>query len=134
VEVTGHRPAGCPARLPQEDVDRMLASGFNATSSADPSHRRRVVVAVGPEAWPDVVDRTWGEAQIVTDAPEHGDGWRRLTFVTSGWQEARGWVLSLGANAFVEAPIELIDWIRRQLKEMALRYPSCELYHHAPQH
>ena len=118
VTVVSRQPPGCPQRAPREDVDCMLASGFNATSSTDPAARKRLVIAIGPEAWPDVVDRTWGDSQIISDAPEHGNAWRRLTFSTSGWQEARGWILSLGANARAEGPPELVTWLHTQIKRM----------------
>jgi predicted DNA-binding transcriptional regulator YafY len=112
------RPTGCPDRLPHEDVDAMLGTGFGATSSADPSQRRRLVVAIGPGALPDVQDRTWGEAQSWSDAHEHGPGWRRLAFTTSGWLEARGWILSLGAQARAEGPPELVAWLLAQARAM----------------
>ena len=118
VTVVSRPPPGCPQRAPRDDVDRMLASGFNATSSTDPAARKRLVIAIGPEAWPEVVDRTWGDNQTISAAPERGIGWQRLAFSTSGWQEARGWILSLGANARAEGPPELVTWLHTQIKRM----------------
>jgi predicted DNA-binding transcriptional regulator YafY len=118
VRVVADRPAGCPERPDHSEVDAMLATGFNATGSANPTQRCKVVVAIHDDAWPDVVDRCWGESQRSEPAPDLGPHWRRLSFWTSGLPEARGWILSLGAAARPEAPPELITWYCDQCQRM----------------
>lgn len=119
VRLSSRLPPGCPLRAPHDDIDAMLASGFNATGSADRQAQRRVVVGIHPDSWPDVIDRCWGETQRDEPAPDLGPGWRRLSFLTTGLPECRGWVLSMGANARPEAPAELVTWCWEQASRLA---------------
>ncbi len=119
VTVEATLPTGAPARPPHDEVDAALASGFHATGSADRRARVRIVLAVGPDAWPSIADRTWGEGQDIQQAPaDLPDGWRRLSFSTTGLMEARHWVLSFGSSVRAEGPTALTEWLWEQAQTM----------------
>jgi hypothetical protein len=113
------RPPGCPARPDHTIIDDILATGFNATGSADQGERLRIVVAIHDSVWPDITGRTWGEDQHHAPAPDRGPAWHRLEFLTSGLLECRLWILSHGAAAIPENPPELVAWHRDQAERMA---------------
>ncbi len=114
VQVIAHRPSGAPLRAPHDEVNAALATGFHATGGGK---RSRVVLAVGPQAWPSIADRTWGEAQEIFAAPiDLPAGWRRITFSTSGLAECRHWVLSFGAAVRCEGPSDLQEWLLKQAR------------------
>lgn len=109
---TTTQPAGCPHSGLRHDVAATMRDAFRATGS---NQRTRVRVAVSPRAWPFWEKRRWGADQHITgphpDLPPH---WRRITFVTTGIDECRYFVMSFGAEVRVEAPDDLATWIRTQ--------------------
>jgi len=111
----GRLPATCPGWIPRQDIDAKLRDAFYATGSERAQDRKRVAVAVGPEAWPLVGGRRWGDRQMVEERPaDLPDGWRRLQFTTTGLAECRHWILSHGGQMRVEAPAELAAWVQAQ--------------------
>ena len=116
VRIDACLPPGAPVRQPHAQVDASLASGFHATGGGA---RRRVVLAISPDAWAFVVDRTWGESQAIDQAPpDLPTGWRRIAFSTTGLDECRHWVLSFGAAVRAEGPPELRDWLKNQAQNL----------------
>jgi predicted DNA-binding transcriptional regulator YafY len=118
----GRPPQDCPLTGLRGEAAAQLRDAFRATGSARLRDRRTVVLAVGPDAWPFVEHRRWGDRQEVIDEP--GDlpaGWRRLTFVTTGLRECRHWLLSFGAQMRAEAPPELCAWITEQVAALGDR-------------
>lgn len=108
-------PPRCPVANLRRDVSALLRDAFRATGSADPARRRRIVVAVSPRAWPFLERRRWGADQIVDETPEDlPTGWRRLRFVTTGWEECRHWLLGFGAEIRAEGPPDLVAWLHSQ--------------------
>jgi len=123
VTITTKRPKGTPANIPSQEVDDLLAQSFYATGSSDPQRRCRVVLAVRPGAWPFIQGRTWGSSQRVDEAPvDLPQGWRRLSFVTTGLAECRHWMLGIGSGVRAEQPTELVDWMRVEAEAMATLY------------
>lgn len=122
VQLTKEMPPGMPARIPSIEVDAQLQSGFFATNSSDPAKRQTVVLAVHPNAWPFICDRRWGDGQRVDEAPvDLEDGWRRLTFTTTGLSECRHWVLGMGAGVIAEQPSDLVVWIKAEARALLER-------------
>ncbi|GDY13105.1 hypothetical protein LBMAG53_19830 [Planctomycetota bacterium] len=120
VSIADRLPLGAPIRQPHDEVDAILASGFHATGSVKPQDRSRVVLAVSPEAWPSIANRTWGEHQLIDTGPEDlPPGWRRLTFSTTGLPEARHWVASFGSFVRPEGPPELMFWLKNEAERVA---------------
>ncbi len=116
VRIVAHRPSGAPVRAPHDEVNVSLATGFHATGGGK---RSRVVLAVSPQAWPSIVDRTWGEGQEINEAPANlPTSWRRIAFSTSGLTECRHWVLSFGAAVHCEGPRDLQEWLKNQAQEV----------------
>ena len=118
VERTSKRPTDAPVSIATSDVDGLLENGFFATSNS----RRgdRVQIAIGPDAWPHVCDRRWGDKQTIAADPEGlPEGWLRLSFTTTGLAECRHWVLAMGANARAEKPKALVEWVREQARAVA---------------
>lgn len=116
VRIAADQPPGLPTLLPHADIDASLASGFHATGGGK---RVRVRLAVGPEAWPSLADRIWGEGQeIIEHSLDLPADWRRIAFSTTGLNECRHWVLGMGAAVRAEGPAELIEWLRRQVQTM----------------
>jgi predicted DNA-binding transcriptional regulator YafY len=112
-------PAGCPAWIPRQDIDGKLRDAFYATGSERSQDRVRVVVGVGPEAWPLVANRRWGDRQeIEEDVQGLPAGWRRLRFTTTGLTECRHWVLSHGGQMRAESPAALTAWVHAQAEEI----------------
>jgi hypothetical protein len=125
VTITAQLPPGAPVRPPHDAVDAALATGFHATGSDDPAQRVRVVLAIGPEAWPFIADRTWGGGQQTDHTPaDLPPGWRRLAFTTTGLPECRHWVLSFGAAIRAEAPPALTAWLRQQAESILSHMPA----------
>ena len=113
------RPTEAPGHIPAHEVDALLASAFYATCSNSPKDRVRVTLAVGPQAWPHLRDRRWGDNQKIDDAPKDlPAGWRRLAFTTTGLAECQHWVLGMGAGVRAEGPNTLVDWIREQIQQL----------------
>jgi predicted DNA-binding transcriptional regulator YafY len=120
----GRLPAKCPSWIPRQDIDAKLRDAFYATGSERSQDRKRVVLAVGPDAWPLVAGRRWGDRQTVDDHPtDLPAGWRRLQFTTTGLGECRHWVLSHGGQLRAEAPAELVSWIRAQAEAVLAAKP-----------
>lgn len=113
-------PPGIPVSIPAHEVDALLQNAFFATGSQAAKDRKRVILAVGPDGWPFIKDRRWGDKQDIDDHPHDlPTGWRRLTFVTTGIQECGHWVLNLGANVQVEHPKDLVEWVASQSSQVA---------------
>ena len=116
VRIEARLPPGAPVRPPHAEVDASLASGFHATGGGE---RRRVVLAVSPDAWPFITDRTWGESQALDATPaDLPPGWRRIAFSTTGLEECRHWVMSFGSAVRAEGPAELREWLKKQAKDL----------------
>lgn len=114
-------PAGKPASIPIHEVDGLIKGGFYATGSSDPKRRRTVVLAVSPGAWPFIAGRRWGDSQRIEQSPRDlAPGWRRLRFTTTGLDECRHWILSMGTGLKAEQPPELTKWIKAEAKAMSL--------------
>lgn len=112
----GKHPPGRPIFIPSHEIDAKLRDAFYATGSERPQDRKRVVLGVSPECWPQVVGRRWGDRQVIEEMPVGlPAGWRRIHFTTSGLGECRHWVLANGANMRAEAPPELLDWLRAEV-------------------
>ncbi len=112
-------PVGRPDHLSASIVDDKLAEAFGATGDRDPRARQRVVLAISPQAWPHLRDRTWGGNQHWDHTPaDLPPGWHRLAFVTSGLPEARFRILGFGATVIAEQPPELVTWLREQARQI----------------
>ena len=112
VRIDAQLPPGAPVRPPHAEVDASLATGFHATGGGK---RYRVELAISPDAWAFVADRTWGEGQKIDLMPiDLPPGWRRIAFSTTGLDECRHWVLSFGGAVRAEGPPELREWLRNQ--------------------
>ncbi|MFW5699243.1 MAG: WYL domain-containing protein, partial [Planctomycetota bacterium] len=112
-------PTGRPEHLSAHIVDDKLAEAFGATGDRRPEARKRVTLAVSPQAWPHLRDRTWGGNQRWDHAPaDLPHDWHRLKFVTAGLQEARHRILGFGATVTAESPPELVTWLRRQARQL----------------
>ena len=108
----GKQPPGRPTLIPAHEIDGKLRDAFYATGSERSQDRKRVVLGVSPQGWPQVVGRRWGDRQVVEEEPEGlPPGWRRIHFTTTGLAECRHWVLANGANVRAEGPQELIKWL-----------------------
>lgn len=111
----GKQPAGRPVLIPAPEIDGKLRDAFYATGSERSQDRKRVVLGVSPEGWPQVVGRRWGDRQVIEEEPEGlPSGWRRIQFTTTGLGECRHWVLANGANVRAEGPPELVEWLRTE--------------------
>jgi predicted DNA-binding transcriptional regulator YafY len=129
VRIVARQPPGLPTLLPHDAIDSALASGFHATGGGK---RMRVVLAVSPDAWPSIADRTWGEAQQIDPQPPNlPPGWRRIAFSTTGLDECRHWVLGMGAAVRAEGPAELVEWLRGQVRGMESSLESNRTQMHA---
>lgn len=114
--LTPEAPKGCPTHIPSIDVNYYLSSGFYGTFDQDPIS---IVLAISPDSWPHVVDRTWGRSQQVEGITKgRRKGWYRLTFTTRGYDECKHWVLSMGSGVKVEQPAELREWIKGEARSM----------------
>lgn len=119
VRRTPQPPKGCPTIVPQRLVDNELDCAFETTGSSDRSDRVRVQLAVSPEAHPHLEGRTFGAKQKWVDQPRDlPDGWRRLSFVTSGLPACRHWVLSLGSTVRAEKPKALVRWLKDEAEKV----------------
>jgi predicted DNA-binding transcriptional regulator YafY len=108
-----------PTHITAQEVDTFFASSFFATGATDPQSRRTITLAVSPGAWPFIRDRRWGDSQRVEETPaDLSQGWRRLTFTTSGLSECVHWILSFGSGVIPEGPQELIDRITHETQAM----------------
>jgi predicted DNA-binding transcriptional regulator YafY len=110
----------------RQEVTGILRDAFRATGSTDPKRRRRVSLALSPIAWHFLRDRRWGADQRVAGPGIDGlpADWRRIEFVTTGLEECRHFVLSLGSEARAEGPPELIAWLRGQGAWLSETYGS----------
>ena len=115
----------CPHSGLARDLDHILDAAFRATGSSDPTQRTRITLTVGPHAWALMHDRVWGADQTVTGPGLSGlpPDWRRLSFVTTGYDEAKHWVLSFGSEVRVEAPEKLQEWLRTQCHAITASLP-----------
>ncbi|TQE99804.1 MAG: WYL domain-containing protein, partial [Spiribacter salinus] len=121
---TKDTPEGAPAHIPTHEVDALLESGFYATGSTKPKDRVRVQLGIAPQAWPHIRDRRWGDNQTIEEEPKGlPEGWRRLSFTTTGLAECQHWVLAMGANARAEKPKALVEWVCEQAQAMV---EACE--------
>ena len=124
VQRTYQHPEDAPAVISAMEVDALLENGFYATSSTRPKDRVRVQIGIAPDAWPHIRDRRWGENQVIEEEPKGlPEGWRRLSFTTTGLAECQHWVMSMGANARPEKPKALVEWVCQQARAMA---EACE--------
>lgn len=113
LSLTTTKPARLPPHVPTSAVDECLHESFGATGSHLTADRKRIVLAVSPEAWPHLRDRTWGSRQEWKDnEADLEPGWRRLSFTTTGLSEARHKILALGRTVRAEKPPELVEWLR----------------------
>lgn len=113
-------PPGKPISITRHEVDALLSNGFYATASNKTEDRKKVILAVRPDAWQLIQKRRWGDKQeILENQSDLPPGWRRLIFVTTGIMECRHWVLSMGSAAQAEHPPELVQWVAEQATEMA---------------
>ncbi len=109
------QPADRPILIPSHEIDGKLRDAFYATGSERSQDRKRVILAISPGGWPQVVGRRWGDRQVVEEEPEDLPmGWRRIHFTTSGLGECKHWVLANGSNIRAEQPAELVDWLRSE--------------------
>jgi predicted DNA-binding transcriptional regulator YafY len=110
---------GLPRHISAKEIDDCLAESFGATGSNKTSERKRIVLAVSPEGWPHLRDCIWGTRQVWDEKPaDLPTGFRRLSFTTTGLNEARHKILSLGAAVRAEGPPELVDWLHQQATAM----------------
>ena len=124
VQRTREQPADAPAYISADEVDALLHSGFYATSSTRAKDRVRVQLGIAPQAWPHVCDRRWGDNQTIEEEPKGlPEGWRRLSFTTTGLAECQHWALAMGANARPEGPKALVEWVCEQARAMV---EACE--------
>jgi predicted DNA-binding transcriptional regulator YafY len=108
-------PSGKPVSIPSHEVDALLQNAFFATSSNAPKDRKKVIMAISPDAWPFIKDRRWGDKLDIDHRPKDlPEAWRRLTFVTTGIHECQHWILGMGANVQAEHPKDLVEWIAKQ--------------------
>ncbi|MBA3699423.1 MAG: WYL domain-containing protein [Planctomycetes bacterium] len=115
LSLTTTKPPRLPIHIPTSAIDDCLHESFGATGSHLSADRRRIVLAVSPEAWPHLRDRTWGSKQDVQEnQPGLPPGWRRLSFTTTGLQEARHRILGLGRTVRAEKPPELVAWLHAE--------------------
>jgi predicted DNA-binding transcriptional regulator YafY len=113
LSLTSTKPERLPVHIPSAAVDECLHESFGATGSHLTADRKRIVLAVSPDAWPHLRDRTWGSRQEwKDDEPDLEPGWRRLSFTTTGLGEARHKILALGHTVRAEKPPELVEWLR----------------------
>ena len=123
-----HRTAALPPQCPSirfdRELDAMQAEAFRATGSSDPKDRIRITLIASPLAWAHLHDRTWGSDQKVSEPGATGcpPTWRRLSFVSTGYEEAKYWALSFGAEIQVEAPAKLRDWLAAQATALLACY------------
>lgn len=123
VSRTAGAPPGCPRTGLHNEVKSLLRDAFRATGSTKPGHRRRIIVAVSPKAWPFTEGRRWGADQHIDERPQDlPAGWRRLRFVTTGLAECRYWVMGFGAEMRAEHPPELVTWQRDQAEQILAQY------------
>ncbi|TQE98667.1 MAG: WYL domain-containing protein, partial [Spiribacter salinus] len=124
VQRTRQHPEQAPAYISASEVDALLETGFYATGSTKPKDRTRIQLGIAPQAWPHIRDRRWGENQTIEDEPKGlPEGWRRLSFTTTGLAECQHWVLAMGANARAEKPKALVEWVCEQARAMV---EACE--------
>ena len=127
LSLTSGKPQDLPIHIPRSAIDECLAESFGATGSHVTADRRRIVLAVSPEAWPHLRDRSWGSRQEWTEnQADLPPGWRRLVFTTTGLQEARHRILALGRTVRAEQPPELVAWLHAEAQAVleAHRPPS----------
>lgn len=97
------------------DPQALFADSFGITKGQPVDVR----VVFTPEAAPYVRERRWHASQRAEVLP---DGGLRLSLRVANTPELREWLLGFGPDARVEAPQELVDWIRAQLVAAAARY------------
>ncbi|MCU0527839.1 MAG: transcriptional regulator [Elainella sp. Prado103] len=70
---------------------------------------------------PYVRERRWHPSQEIQ---EHGDGSMTLHMVVRGLNDLKRWVLGYGKGAIVQAPLELVELVREEVREMGVQYKS----------
>lgn len=70
---------------------------------------------------PYVRERRWHPSQEIQ---EHGDGSMTLHMVVRGLNDLKRWVLGYGKGAIVQAPLELVELVREEVRAMGIQYKS----------
>lgn len=107
-------PAGLDA-----EVKGNLVDAFRGVAGTQ--QRARVIVRFTAAAVPHLRERRFGGRQTWEDLP---DGGVRLSFNTQGIEAVRHWVLTYGAQAVVEGPPPLVEWIRAEAERMVAGYAA----------
>ncbi|TVR13374.1 MAG: WYL domain-containing protein [Planctomycetota bacterium] len=104
-------PPGAPTRNDPSllaKIQRHREAAFRTHGNHQLSERKRLQLAIGPQALPHLRGRTWGLDQHWSPNPEDlPKGWTRLAFTTAGAPAALHWILSLGSQVIVESPADL---------------------------
>ncbi|MBZ0185856.1 MAG: WYL domain-containing protein [Candidatus Obscuribacterales bacterium] len=79
----------------------------------------RVTIRFCPEAARYIRERNWHSSQ---ELEEHQDGSCTLSFTTTSLDETKRWVLTYGAQAQVEAPVQLIEMMQDELERALMHY------------
>jgi predicted DNA-binding transcriptional regulator YafY len=93
-------------------LERYLGNAWNMAPDK-PTYEIRVRFAARVREL--VLETYWHKTQRIT---EHEDGSLTFQATVDGLNEVRWWVLGFGAQATVEAPEELREWIRQQARAL----------------
>jgi predicted DNA-binding transcriptional regulator YafY len=108
IELPGMAPTGI-----EGEAKRLCSQSFRGIASDD--QRARVVVRFSDGAIPFIKGRTFGDNQKTEDLPS---GEVRLSFSTLGLGGVYHWILQFGADAVVEKPRKLADWVRDEAERI----------------
>ena len=106
--------------IPEDfDLDKYMQDSFGVMHDA--LHTVRVRIEPAWARW--VGEKIWHESQ---KAKKNPDGSLDLTFRVAGLDEIKQWVLSLGPEAVVLEPKELVEAVKQSLELTLGRYETGE--------
>ena len=98
------------------DIDKLLGSHFGIMWS-DEEYKIRIRFA--SQVAPYIKEREWHPTQSIK---ENKDGSVVLSFTANHLNEVKDWALSWGSGAKVLAPRELVDKVKRDLRDASKQY------------
>lgn len=113
--------------IPEDfDLENHVRHGFKVMTD----ELYTVRIWISPEWARYISERIWHESQHIQ---KQFDGAIELTFRVAGLDEIKQWVLSLGPEAKVLEPTELIDFITRSLQDTLGQYEGMDLGYGEPE-